>query len=644
MSDHPSVVAVDVGGTFTDCVAWSPGGVTIAKVPTTSDQSQGVVAGAGRLAPEKATTLLHGTTVATNALLERRGADTVLLTDPGFEDVIEIGRQDRPSLYDSFADRPRPLVARDDRMGVEDSEAAARWVAERNPESVAVALAYSFSDPDGEISLARALEGMDVAVSLSHRVAAEFREFERTSTTVLDAYLQPRVGGYLSALSQEAGGVADRIQVMRSSGGLMEVQEASGLAAALLLSGPAGGVVAASEMGRARGYSRLVTFDMGGTSTDVCRIEAGRPEIAYQREVAGFVCRMPSVAVHTVGAGGGSVGWVDPGGSLRVGPRSAGASPGPAAYGRGGSEPTVTDAHLSLGRIDPGGRLGGTLRLHPELARRAVAALADRLGLTPRAAAEGMLEVVEAHMSRAIRNVSVEQGADPRPATLVAFGGAGGLHATALARRLGMARVAIPPHGGVFSALGLLMAPPRRDGARSVLLTGPAGFRESVAEVGGEVDREYRRFHGGAPVERSRRVDMRYRGQAHEIAVPVEDGEGWEDAVARFHRLHAEINGFARPEDPVEVVTVRAVAQGRPLLRWEDLPAVGRGSPPRPRRRGVIMSGEETEAEIWWRSDLPADWQMKGPAVIEEEVGTTVLGPGDRAVVADDGTVEVTWE
>lgn len=643
MSQVESVVAVDVGGTFTDCVAWTPEGISVAKLPTTPDQSEGVVDGARRLAPQGADVLLHGSTVATNALLERKGADTVLLTDPGFEDVIEIGRQDRPSLYDSFADRPVPLVGRPDRLGVERGEEAARWVGNRKPESVAVAMAYSFSDPDGEEAIEAALESSGLPVSLSHRVAAEFREFERTSTTVLNAYLQPPVGGYLTRLARAAVGVAEQIQVMRSSGGLMELEEASTLAAALLLSGPAGGVVAATEMGRARGYTRVITFDMGGTSTDVCRIEKGRPEIAYQREVDGFVCRMPSVAVHTVGAGGGSIGWVDPGGSLRVGPHSAGASPGPAAYGAGGAEPTVTDAHVLLGRIDPQARLGGTLRLYPDRADRAIASLAKRLGLGTRQVAEGMLEVVEAHMERAIRNVSVEQGADPRQAMLVAFGGAGGLHATALARRLGMAGVAIPPHGGVFSALGLLMAPPRRDAARSLLLDAADGFREAVDAVGQEVEAGYRRSHGSPPAAVTSSVDMRYRGQAHEIAVPVGQGETWKGAVERFHRLHFDMNGFSRPDDPVEVVTVRAVAEGKPLLRWADLPAVREGPPPPERWRRVVMGGAEVEARVWWRPLLPADWTMEGPAIIQEEVGTTVVMAGETAVVGTDGTLEVAW-
>ena len=640
-----SSVAVDVGGTFTDCVAWTASGMSAVKVPTTADQADGVLDGASRLlAGGRAAALLHGSTTATNALLEKRGADTVLVTDAGFEDVIEIGRQDRPSLYDSFIDRAPPLVSRDDRFGFDgDVESVVDWLRRRRPESVAVSFAYSFADPHREDQIGSALADSGVPVSMSHLVAPEFREFERTSTTVLNAYLQPRVAGYLRRLARKAATLADRVRVMRSSGGLMEAEEAAVLASALLLSGPAGGVVAASEMGRARGYGRVITFDMGGTSTDVCRIESGRPEISYERTIDGYVCRMPSVAVHTVGAGGGSLAWVDPGGSLRVGPESAGARPGPAAYGLGGDQATVTDAHVVLGHIDSATRLGGALPLHLDAALAALDRLSEGLGMDRLALAEGVLEVVEAHMERAIRRVSVEQGADPRRATLVAFGGAGGLHAGTLAKRLGMAAVAIPPYAGMFSALGLLMAPPRIDGARSILLTTEEGFGHAVEEVASGVVAAYVEAHRDPPPEVNRVVDMRYLGQSHEIPVPLHRGDGLAAAAAGFHRLHAEINGFARPDDPVEVVTVRAVAEGRPLLTWDDVPQAGDGPRPLPRHRPLIIAGEEAKASVWWRPDLPAGMKFEGPAVVEEDGATTILQPGDRALVTEDGTVEVTW-
>lgn len=631
------VVAIDVGGTFTDCVAWTPEGVAVTKVPTTAAQGEGVVEGARRLLGERtAAALLHGTTVATNALLEGKGARVVLVTDPGFEDVIEIGRQDRPSLYDPFADRSPPLVARDARIGCAEPGEVGERVRVLGAESVAVCFEYSFADPAREVEAAAALTGSGVPVSLSHRVVAEFREYERVSTTVLNAYLRPLVEDYLSGLDSRVGKMVDRFLVMRSSGGLMEGSVAAELAVALLLSGPAGGVVAAAELGRARGYDRIVSFDMGGTSTDVCRIEGGRPRVDYERRIGGYPARMPSVAVHTVGAGGGSLAWVDAGGALRVGPRSAGANPGPAAYGKGGEGATVTDAQVALGRIHPGSRLGGEVRLDPGAALRALARVGDPLGMGPEQVAAGMIEVVDAHMERAMRAVSVEEGSDPRRATLVAFGGAGGLHAGTLARRLEMERVAIPPHAGVFSALGLLLAAPRLDHARSVLGVPLEDVDAQVRMVGEEAAGEFGRVHGNRPAQVSAGVDMRYVGQSHEISVPVTPGEPVASVIDRFHRIHADLNGFARRDVPVEVVTFRAAAEGRPRLSWSDLPSLAEGPLPEPQR-------SQGGVAVWQRSRLPAGARLVGPAVIEEPVGTSLLAEGDVAVVAEDGTIEVTW-
>jgi N-methylhydantoinase A len=402
--------------------------------------------------------------VATNALLEGRGARTALITTPGFCDVIEIGRQDRPSLYDSFADRAVPLVERALRFGV-----GAELDALGTAEAVAVSLLYGYRTRSAEEEIAAAIHARwpELPISLSSHVVAEFREYERTATTVLNACLMPETGLYLNRLAAgaAAAGLPTDIQVMRSSGGLISIAEGAALPAAILLSGPAAGVVAAGALGKALGKQHLVSFDMGGTSTDVCRIDGGRPEVLYERRVAGHPCRMPAVAVHTVGAGGGSIAWIDEGGSLRVGPRSSGAVPGPACYGNGGVEGAVTDANVVLGRIDPQGRLAGSLPIQHHLAVEALAALGSQLGLSAPEAALGVTTVVEEVMAGAIRTVSIEQGADPRRAALVAFGGAGGLHATALARRLEMAGVLVPPYSGVFSALGLLLSPPRTDTA-----------------------------------------------------------------------------------------------------------------------------------------------------------------------------------
>lgn len=422
---------------------------------------------------------------------------------------------------------------------------------------------------------------------------------------------------------------------MRSSGGLIGMAEASRLPASILLSGPAGGVVAAAALGDALGLGTLISFDMGGTSTDVCRIEGGRPGVAYRRAMAGYACTLPSVAIHTVGAGGGSIGWIDPGGALRVGPASAGADPGPAAYGRGGTLPTVTDADLRIGRLGAGTRLAGTLALDAAAATRSLDAVGGLLGIGALEVAAGMVEVVEAHMERAVRRVSVEEGADPRGASLMAFGGAGGLHATALARRLGMGSVVIPPHAGVFSALGLLLAPPRVDLSRSVVLDGMAGLDQALGEIADAA----RRALPCARVEAY--VDLRYRGQSHETTVVASLGESREALLERFHEAHQRLNGFSMPGEPVEVVTVRAEATGTPALDWERIP------PPVPEGeaaagwRTVLLDGSSVEASVWRRPGLRPGDAVVGPAVVEEAGATTFLGEGERAVVHESGALVV---
>jgi N-methylhydantoinase A len=640
-------LGVDVGGTFTDLVVWNGSQIRTAKVPTTSDQSEGVISGALEIATPETAGLAHGTTAATNALLERKGAPTALVTSPGFADVIEIGRQNRPSLYDTFADRPAPLVAPSRRFEVDDPATAPPDLG--GAEAVAVSLIHGYRRADEEEAVAAAVAAAHpgVTVSRSSRVAAEFREFERTSTTVLNAYLTPVVGRYLRRLVERAAGVglAGDVSVMRSSGGMMAADEAAALPAAILLSGPAGGVIAAAGLGELLGMPRLVTFDMGGTSTDVCRVEAGRPEVSHHREIDGYACLMPSVAVHTVGAGGGSLGWIDPGGSLRVGPSSAGAVPGPACYGRGGRGAAVTDANVVLGRIDPGARLAGRLPIRADLAAAAVAALGEPVGLDPTACALGMLTVVEEVMAGALRRVSLEEGADPRDATLLAFGGAGGLHATALARRLDMAGVVVPPHAGVFSALGLLLSSPRVDRSRTVLVTAPAADRldAAVAELAASAMAE---LHTTAGVEGAitTSVDVRYVGQSHELTVPYDAGDGWEALARRFHERHYARNGFALSGDPVEAVTIRAAAVGDPALQWSDVPPPhAEGAAAAGRRRVVVAGGEGVDAAVVRRGGLRPGDEVVGPAIVEESQATTFLGPGDRARVHEMGALEVEW-
>ncbi len=639
-----TALAVDVGGTFTDLVGWDGDRIVAGKVPSTpEDQSVGVVGGAEQLAVVT-DRFLHGTTVATNALLERRGAATALITTPGFRDVLEIGRQDRPSLYDSFSDRPTPLVPGTYRFEARDAGDLDERLGE--VESVAVSLLYGFEKAGAERALAQAIKERwpDLEVSLSSEVAPEFREFERTSTTVLNAYLAPETGRYLEQLVARAGhaGLPREIEVMRSSGGLIPIDEAAALPAAILLSGPAAGVVAAGAMGDVLGRNRLVSFDMGGTSTDVCRIENGRPEVLYERPVAGYPCRMPSVAIHTVGAGGGSVAWVDEGGSLRVGPRSSGAEPGPACYGHGGLEPAVTDGNVALGRINPQGMLAGSLPIHGEASIAALERVGESLGLNVEQTARGVITVVEEIMAGAIRAVSIEQGADPREGVLVAFGGAGGLHATALARSLDMAGVVIPPFSGIFSAVGLLLSPPRADAAHSIMLVDGARLDAEIAQVLQVADQ--RLADGGAvPESTSGFADVRYRGQSHETTVPYAPGEGWDMLLDRFHRMHQERNGFARVGDPVEVVTVRAESVGSPLLKWSDLPEVVPVGDVDLPGRSVVTEDGAVHARVINRRALAAGDEVVGPAVIEETEATTYLAPGERAVVHESGALEVEW-
>lgn len=599
-------MGVDVGGTFTDVVAWDGQSLRVKKVPTSPEQSEGVAAGIAGL---PGTLLLHGTTVATNALLEGKGARTALITTRGFEDVLEIGRQDRPSLYDSNRDRPPSLVDRSRRHGLDSVADLHRFLDEARPESVAIGLLDSHQDSSAEIAVAQAVEAWNPStpVSRSSFVNPEFREYERIATTVLNAYLRPVVSSYLASLEDR---LERRTLVMRSSGGLTSTTGAAELAASILLSGPAGGVVAAAACGARHGWTRVISFDMGGTSTDVCRIENGQPQLGGGRSIRGYVCRLPSVAVHTIGAGGGSIGWIDDGGALRVGPQSAGAWPGPAAYGRGGTEPTVTDANLVLGRL--GSSLAGDTELDADLAHRALAALGVKLGIRPEAVARGMIDIVNAHMEGAIRRVSVEEGADPRQAALLAFGGAGGLHATAVARALGMAAVLVPPHPGVFSALGLLLSPMRHDVTHSVIGVETEVLDDTIARLEDRAREEMAAVLGVEANEVNVSIDVRYRGQSHETPVDYVRGSG--RLRVDFETAHRARNGFVTSEVEIEVVTVRLAATAPAVLSWSQV-------------RGTLDPGSE----------------LVGPRLIEGPNATIYLDEGERLIVLADGTMEITW-
>jgi N-methylhydantoinase A len=666
-------LGIDVGGTFTDLVALLDGGIVTAKVPSTPrNQAEGVLRSveAARLDPDRVTAFAHGTTVATNALLERSGARTALVTTAGFRDVLEIGRQQRPSLYDLTRDRPPALVPRElrftvaERMGPageitpldDDSLAAAvAAVGEAEVEAVAVCLLFSFLHPEHEQRVGQALrDALDgVAVSLSCEVLPEFREYERFSTTVADAYLTPRLGAYLERLAEEATGRGlPAPLVMQSSGGVIEVAAAAAHAGSCLLSGPAGGVVGAAYVAGLSGYDDLLTFDMGGTSTDVAPVLGGDVQTTTESMVAGVPIKLPMIDVHTVSAGGGSIAWVDEGGALRVGPRSAGADPGPAAYDQGGEEPTVTDANLYLGYLADGaelggsggleersdsppvdpGRSGGAITLRRELAERTLAAVGERLGEQTLDVALGVVRVANAEMVRALRVISVERGLDPREFTLVAFGGAGGLHACALAEEMGMARVLVPAAGGVLSALGLAISDLRRDYVRPLL-----GKLDEVDPD--EADQAWRELeeqagHDLDGPDLDRQADLRYRGQSFELTVGV---AGWDELEERFHVEHERRYGFRMDDETVELVNLRlvaTVAADKPEIRAEA-PDGER----EPGRREVNLDGDWQEVDVVQRRDLGPGAKLDGPAVVEFAEATLLLRPGWRAALDEVGTL-----
>jgi N-methylhydantoinase A len=542
--------------------------------------------------------------------------------------------------------RPEPLVPHDrvvtvvERTGPdgravveltdEEVERVVERVAALAPESIALSLLFSYAGAEHERRLAAALARLGVPISRSSALLPEFREFERASTCVLNAAIEPVMRGYLSHLRSRLP--EPTITVMTSGGGTAGVDFAADNPVHTLLSGPAAGVVAAGAVARSAGFADAIAFDMGGTSTDVCLIRDGEPEVSTGSEIAGLPFRTPAVGVHTVGAGGGSIAWVDAGGALRIGPHSAGAEPGPACYGRGGTEPTVTDAHCALGHLAPDRELGGGLRLDVDAATRALGRLPD-----PAGGAHGVLAVVRATMTRALRRVSTERGVDPAGLALVAYGGAGPLHASALARELGCAAVVVPPAPGVLSALGLLLAPARHEASRTVMADAGADLGDAWRELETEAREELARQGVSGEITLSRLADARYAGQSHELRLEVAPGA---DIAELLHRAHRTAYGYAMAEEPVRVVTLRAVARGEPVLtappgEWDQ----GAGEPERSREIGV--AGETVPARVVSRAALAAGDKVSGPALVEQPDTTTLLAPGDVGVVDDAGNLVV---
>lgn len=634
-------VGVDVGGTFTDLVSVTQAGrVGVVKVPSTpSDPALGLWRAVDRMGQGVAVeALVHGTTVATNALLERRGAGIAFVVTAGFEDLLWLRRQERAALYDLALDHPPPLVEREAVVGVEERigargvvtplapaevERVVRAVAALRPAAVAVCLLFSFADAAHERRLAAALRAAlpDTPVVTSHELLPVFREYERASTTSVEAYLRPLVGAYIERVGAEAGrrGVGE-FRVMASHGGTLAAEQARERASSLALSGPVGGVEGARLIGAAVGRRDVLTIDMGGTSADASLILGGEPLVQTAGEVGGIPVALPHVLIETVGAGGGSIAWVDQGGALRVGPRSAGAVPGPACYGQGGEDATVTDAALVLGWLDPAHPLAADLVLQPERAHRAVACVAERAHLDVERCALGIIEIATATMVRALRRVSVERGVDPRGTALVAFGGAGPLFVCRLADSLGVARAVIPPHPGALSALGLAAAKGRVEYTAS--LHRPAGALDARGLDGAYADLEAR-CHADLPGAAVRRIaECRYPGQGYEVAVAA--GRDGAATAAAFHRAHAVRFGHADRRRPVEIVNIRAVATGR---------AASVRLARRARGRGTIGDGRAPLEE------LPAGTVLRGPLMLDGGDATGRVEPGWRGVVHESGAV-----
>jgi N-methylhydantoinase A len=680
-------VAIDTGGTFTDCLFLRDGRVEILKVPSTPGNPARAIANAlekifaavgDRGRARDGLDLLCGTTVGTNALLERRGGRVALVTTAGFEDVLEIGRQARPRLYDFFVERAEPLAPRSRRFGLRERVSAegeilerpsaaeitrvARRVAASGANSVAVCFLFSFLRPEHERAMARGLRARGLPVSVSHEILPEFREYERTATVVANAYLAPVMSGYLEEIErhgEEAASAAVRaasvpasgsrigrkrgekpraqVRIMQSNGGMLSARSAAREPVRTILSGPAGGVLGARRIAADAGFDRIIGFDMGGTSTDVSLIEGPLPT-TNESIVADLPIAVPMLEIHTVGAGGGSIARFDRGGALRVGPESAGADPGPICYGRG-EKPTVTDAHLILGRLGGEGLLGGDFGLDVARTNRTMAEfLRGARGIaTQENLAQGILDVVEATMEKAIRVISIERGRDPRDYTLVAFGGAGGLHACSLAQALGIPRVLVPKFPGALSALGILRADAVKDYSKTVALRldESSPTRAKLKRAFASLDRDgvrAMRAEGFAPreirIEHS--YDLRYAGQAYELNVPATG-----DFVRAFHAEHERRYGYSDSQRAVEVVNVRAKFIGAaPAIRWPRQKSAGVDSRRAiATRRAVWFQWKRAETPIYVREKLRSGNALRGPAIVAEYSATTVVPPGWRGRV-----------
>jgi len=667
-------VGVDAGGTFTDVCFFNEetGELEVTKVSSTpSDPSRAVIAGVtnvlGSGAPDKAVTYFaHGSTVATNALIQKRGVETGLITTQGFRDLLELGRQKRPHLYDLQVDKPEPLVPRDRRLEVterllhdgtivdalneEEVRAAVRQLKAQGVQSIAICFLYSFVNGDHEQRVEQIVkeEHPDAFVTSSYAVMPEFREYERLSTVVVNAYLGPVMKTYLDRLGPDLkdAGIDVHPHINQSNGGVISFDTAADMPVRTVLSGPSSGIVGATYVSGLSGFDDLITFDMGGTSTDVSLIRQGRPGLSSEAEVEGYPVKTPMLDIRAVGAGGGSIAWIDSGGHLKVGPQSAGANPGPVCYGLGNEEPTVTDANVVLQTLNPTHLLNGRMPIDQSASIAAIDRLADRLGLDRMTTAQGIIRVVVANMARAIRVISVQRGYDPRDFTLVAFGGAGPLHASLLAKELEIPRVLVPEVPGLLCALGLLVSDLRTDYSMTRLLDADASaipfVREVIADLKGRADSWFTLEEIPLSQRQYRvAVDMRYKGQNYELPVEVPAGEVSEALIAElragFDKAHEQFYGYAAPDDPVQFVTFRLEAVGM-VRKAEMRPSPMAGPDPAAAKTGerpVYFPdlGGFVETSLYDRAKLQPGNELVGPAIVDQLDATTVILPGQTAVV-----------
>jgi len=655
------VIGIDTGGTFTDFVFYRDGRWSILKIPSTPDNpARAALEGLHRIGGENRR-IVHGSTVATNALLERKGARTALITNRGFEDVLEIGRQNRKRLYDLHYRRSKPLVPEELRFGVkgrlnfrgeiledldpEELESLTETLADKGVESVAVCLLHSYANPIHEKELGKLLrEKLGIHVSLSCEILPEFREFERTSTTVINAYVSPKMESYLSDLEEglESG---DRLSIMQSNGGIIPSRIARREAVRTILSGPAAGVVAAFHLSRIAGRDRIITFDMGGTSTDVSLID-GEPTITSESEIEDLPIRIPVVDIHTIGAGGGSVAYVDEGGVLRVGPRSVGADPGPICYGKGGKEITVTDANLLLGRLVPHRFLGGEMHLRDDLLGEPFAKMAETLGTSTFELAEAVLQVANSNMERALRRISVHRGYNPSEFSLVSFGGAGGLHAVYLAESLNIREVLIPPNPGTFSALGLLWADVIKDYSLTVMIRASETDSRQLGNLFNPLlekaleEMEEEGVSAGEAVF-YRILDLRYVGQSYELSVPFDDSY-----LETFHREHERRYGYRHSRE-VEIVNLRlraVVSTPKPPLPAFEEKADRDCSRAFLSFTRTAFGGSFYKTPVYDRERLLWGNLIEGPALVVEYSSTLLIPPGYSACVDRYGNILISRE